>query len=194
MRKTMLFLCLSCDNEMTYGQAMKGDLFCSKLCQYTAETIRYARRSIKNGNYDADPLVREAIDIRIGAFISNKSRYPYEERKLSPAQREAIFTRDNYTCQIDGPSCTGKATEIDHINGSSSNPSNLRAVCRPCNMGRFERVPASPEQSRIIGAMWERINSPEPMRECDDDVVWPNVWRAKKSERKRMYWASIPSE
>jgi hypothetical protein len=186
----MLFSCVNCDGEMSVGQAMNGDLFCSKLCQYTAETIRYARRSIKNGNYNRDPLVRETIDIRIGAFISNESRYPYEERKLTPAQREAIFIRDEHVCQL----CGGKATEIDHINGSSSDPSNLRAVCKPCNMGRLELVPASPEQARIIRVVWERINSPEPMRECDDDVVWPNVWRVKKSERKQMFWASIPSE
>ncbi len=190
----MLFSCVNCDKELTYGQAMNGDLFCGKLCQYTAETIRYARRSIKNGNYGSDPLVTQAIDIRIGAFISNESRYPYEERKLTPEQREAIFIRDNYTCQIGGPSCTGKATGIDHINGSSSDPSNLRAACNTCNMGRLKRVPAPPEQAKIIHAVWERINSPEPMRECDDDVVWQNVWRDRKSERKRMFWASIPSE
>ena len=187
-------LCVNCDKELSFVQDMNGDLFCSKLCQYTAETIRYARRSVKNGKYYADPTVRDAIDIRIGAFISNKQRYPYEERKLTPEQREAIFARDNYTCQINGPGCTIEATGIDHINGSSSDPSNLRAACNTCNMGRLKRVTASPEQAKIIRAMWERINSPEPMRECDDDVVWENIWRDRKSERKRMFWASLPDE
>jgi 5-methylcytosine-specific restriction endonuclease McrA len=52
--------------------------------------------------------------------------------------RPFVLARDNYECQIRLPGCTRVATVVDHIRpwqetGPTSDPSLLRAACRPCN-------------------------------------------------------------
>ena len=50
--------------------------------------------------------------------------------------RLAVLARDNYTCQIRGPKCTGKADQVDHQHGTGvQDPQYLRAACGPCNAG-----------------------------------------------------------
>ena len=54
------------------------------------------------------------------------------------AIRPAILARDGYLCQIRGPRCTTRATEVDHIvpivaGGAKFDASNLRAACKGCN-------------------------------------------------------------
>jgi len=62
-----------------------------------------------------------------------------------PRIRRTILTRDNHTCQINGPKCTGHATQVDHIipinqGGPWYDPDNLRAACRTCNLARIDRT------------------------------------------------------
>lgn len=52
--------------------------------------------------------------------------------------RAGILARDGYTCQIRGPRCKVRATEVDHIvelaaGGRRLDPANLRAACKSCN-------------------------------------------------------------
>lgn len=58
--------------------------------------------------------------------------------------RLSILERDGYLCQIQGPTCKTRATEVDHIipiveGGSRLDPTNLRSVCRPCHNTRKAR-------------------------------------------------------
>jgi len=57
--------------------------------------------------------------------------------------RYAILLRDGFTCQVCGrsPSSTaGLEVDVDHImseaEGGSLDPSNLRCLCKPCNLGK----------------------------------------------------------
>lgn len=57
------------------------------------------------------------------------------------AVRLQILQRDHHVCQVRGPKCNGKATQVDHIiplseGGSRLDHDNLRASCLPCNAGR----------------------------------------------------------
>lgn len=57
--------------------------------------------------------------------------------------RSLILMRDDNLCQIGGPTCTGQATQVDHIvpwPEGDSHPTNLRAACGPCNGARFQRA------------------------------------------------------
>lgn len=59
--------------------------------------------------------------------------------------RLRVLRRDQYKCRIQGPRCTGEATETDHIvpveaGGARLDPANLRASCKPCNAGRAARM------------------------------------------------------
>lgn len=77
-------------------------LFCSDLCAEEASTVRYARRAITDGRiHDAE--VVEAVMIRVAMVV--RGGYPARARNLSPAEREAVFRRDDYRCQI----CGGEA-------------------------------------------------------------------------------------
>lgn len=55
--------------------------------------------------------------------------------------RELILERDHNQCQIQGPTCTTTATQVDHITprleGGNNHPHNLRASCGPCNASRY---------------------------------------------------------
>lgn len=48
--------------------------------------------------------------------------------------RSRVLARDAYTCQIAGPRCTGRATEVDHMGHRDDHrPEVLRAVCHSCH-------------------------------------------------------------
>lgn len=69
-----------------------------------------------------------------------KSRTIYNTRAWRVVRQQA-FERDGYRCQIRGPKCKGKATEVDHIipvndGGALYDLSNLRSACKTCNVGR----------------------------------------------------------
>ena len=58
--------------------------------------------------------------------------------------RKLILERDGFVCQLRGPGCTIKATDVDHVvacrdGGAWYDPSNLRAACRQCNSRRARR-------------------------------------------------------
>ena len=54
--------------------------------------------------------------------------------------RQAILQRDRWICQINGPECQTRATEVDHIQrGNDHRPSNLQAVCHRCHALKTQR-------------------------------------------------------
>jgi hypothetical protein len=64
----------------------------------------------------------------------------YQWRKV----RKVVLERDGYICRINGLKCTMTATEVDHVvpvedGGPVFDPENLRASCKPCNVGRAQR-------------------------------------------------------
>jgi 5-methylcytosine-specific restriction endonuclease McrA len=77
------------------------------------------------------------------------------------ALRLRVFDRDGYLCQIAGPTCTGLATEVDHINGRDNHGmGNLRAVCSRCHKARTN-VDAKAAQA-IVRARGKRPPEPHP--------------------------------
>ena len=84
-------------------------------------------------------------------------------RKRPPANRYAygsgwakiarqVLERDSFRCQLRYDVCVGRASQVDHIvqpeAGGTSDPSNLRAVCRPCHARRTGRQGALAKQRR----------------------------------------------
>jgi 5-methylcytosine-specific restriction endonuclease McrA len=69
--------------------------------------------------------------------------------------RLTILVRDRYRCTIAAPGCLGAATEVDHIvplhaGGAKYDPTNCRAACKPCNLGRERaRVADEPAHRRV---------------------------------------------
>lgn len=68
---------------------------------------------------------------------------PKRKRAIPLRIRYAILLRDRFTCQVCGksPSSTlGLEVDVDHIiserDGGMLDPSNLRCLCKPCNLGK----------------------------------------------------------
>jgi 5-methylcytosine-specific restriction endonuclease McrA len=162
------FVCVNCGKEVD----RPATLYCSQHCQQLVVTVRYVRKAIvENRIKKLD--IQQAIGTRL-LMLHAGGEYPAKERSLSTAQRRAIFERDAYRCQI----CGKEATQVDHIAGSSSDPSNLRATCADCNKGEaFNNArPATAEDEEVTQKMYRgmsvRIAAPVALQACDDYVRW----------------------
>lgn len=66
--------------------------------------------------------------------------------------RRFVLERDGHRCQLEGPTCTGRAEAVDHIvpwrhGGAWYDPENLRASCTQCNSRRVSgRAEAKPSR------------------------------------------------
>jgi hypothetical protein len=68
---------------------------------------------------------------------------PKRKRSIPLRIRYAILLRDSFTCQICGrsrSSTPGLEVDVDHIisefDGGTLDPSNLRCLCKDCNLGK----------------------------------------------------------
>jgi 5-methylcytosine-specific restriction endonuclease McrA len=174
-------ICQNCDAQLTLEQARRGTLYCSEKCSQTASAVRYGRATLRDGRYERDPQVRDALEQKIAHSLGGG--YPEKARKLSPEQREAIFTRDNRRCRL----CGAPATEIDHIAGSSSDPKNLQALCKPCNMAKAAANfrSATPEEAAEGNAIWARIRATRPVRLCDNEKQWDELRKEIAAEQRK---------
>ncbi|MEX1078016.1 MAG: HNH endonuclease [Homoserinimonas sp.] len=158
-------------------------LFCSAWCSEVAEAVRYQRRVFRDGRID-QPDVREAVAIR-NAFIL-AGGYRSLGRTLKTTTRAEVKTRDGGRCQ----SCGKPGTEIDHIDGSSAELSNLQLLCSDCHHAKTAEnlVPASSEQSALIKALFvSRVAPDKPKLLADDEIEWTKLWRGLKSARKKRF-------
>lgn len=163
-------------------------LFCSEFCAEEAGTVRYARGAVRDGRI-LDPFVAEAIKIRVGLILGGG--YSKRDRELSPEVRATIMERDGGRCRV----CGGEATQIDHINEDLelvardiNDPENLQAICDQCHRAKTlsNFTPIRPEHEGKAAEITARIESPTPLRECDDDVIWKTAWRKHGAERSAL--------
>ncbi|MBA9002022.1 HNH endonuclease [Thermomonospora cellulosilytica] len=86
---------------------------------------------------------------------------PWRSTPLPPdwkRRRLAVLERDGHTCQIAGPRCTGRATEVDHTGAADDHRLEaLRAVCSACHASRTGRQGAAARGPRP-----SRRRPPEP--------------------------------
>lgn len=137
--------------------------------------IRYVRNKIAEGRAD-EPDVSEAIEMKMASVLGGG--YPAKARQVSAQLGRATMERDSFTCRL----CGAPATEIDHIAGSSNDPNNLRALCKPCNMklAQAKFQPTDPAGQLMAAQIWHRIDANTPERLCDDEKSWNSMWRRLK--------------
>lgn len=156
-----------------------------------ASFVRYARRIVRDPIRSVDPDVKEAIQVRQAILIGGG--YPERARHLTDEQRAAIIERDDGKCVR----CGEPANQIDHIAGSSNDPSNLQLLCFRCHNAKTRQafVPASPEQITWAKELWDtRIFVDQPVRLCNDDQHWDSPCRKLKSERSERLWERLEDE
>ncbi|HEY1729709.1 MAG TPA: hypothetical protein VGG22_15140 [Candidatus Baltobacteraceae bacterium] len=119
--------------------------------------------------------------------------YPSTERRLTRTRRDEIFARDGFKCLL----CGAPADQIDHIRGHTDDPSNLRAVCRKCNIGaafensRTVTEDSDPELYAFIDGLFKelatRIASPVPLKVCDDEREWNSFQKQLMPQRHQRF-------
>ncbi|MGH2406764.1 MAG: HNH endonuclease [Candidatus Limnocylindrales bacterium] len=172
--------CVECSASITTERRPR--LYCSDRCRQTLKLVHYGRRVFRDGRI-ADPLVKDAIGTRIAFIVAGG--YPERQRALPAKARAAIFERDASLCQL----CGKPATQIDHIRGDSSDPSNLRALCADCNWAEAHKRmrPATKAEQAVIDSLVGRILSDEPQFERDDETGWTVRYREiQREQRQRM--------
>ena len=180
--------CANCDAKL---EMENQTLFCGEFCRQVADFVRYSRGVTRDPARAKDPEVIEAIRVRMAIIIGGG--YPTGKRHLSPEQRTAIIERDGGKCQ----ECGAPAREIDHIAGSSADPSNLQLLCHECHMIKTKSsfVATNEMQKAWAKNLWDtRIYPQVPMRLSDDTERWGKEWRALKKERADRLWKQVERE
>lgn len=171
--------CASCG-----AQHERRGPFCSEYCKAVAEFVRNSRKWTREPVRQADPQHLYALQVRLAMLNSGHlgqgNVYDESGRRLSPAQKSAIRERDGGRCV----QCGRPGDEIDHIDGSSDDPSNLQLLCRDCHHAKtgesIKTVTGAAEREALAsfhGELGGRIDAPEPLRACDNEQVWSTAWR-----------------
>lgn len=172
------FSCVNCN--MVFVVSERAILYCSPRCQQDAKLVRYFRSCLKDGRIN-DPLVRKAIQTRIGFANTEKGYYDEKARSLSVVLRKKVLERDKGLCR----NCGAVGSEIDHINGNSNDIDNLQLLCNDCHTEktqagiihitlehpRYEEIQTRNDELR------SRINAPIPLRLCDDELKWNETYQ-----------------
>lgn len=179
--------CANCSLALPDEQA---GLFCSQACRQEAGLVRYWRRVTRDGRIErAD--VAEAIHTRVAFVIGGG--YHEDERRLSASIRQQVKERDSHLCVTCG--CPGE--EVDHIDGDSPNLSNLQLLCKECHHAKTAQRfrPASPEESAAVDVMYlTRVEPDSPIRLCDDEQHWLDVWRGLRNDRRQRLLDDLEEE
>lgn len=170
---------LRCPNCLKRHSRTK--IYCCDQCEDEAQVVRLVRNAIADGRIE-----NAESQVGIGQKLLQiiQGGYP-TERILRPALRRQIFDRDGRVCRI----CGKPGDQIDHISGSSNDPTNLRVVCGPCNRLRVTHsmVPMSIESADFVGSILDRlavrIAAPEPLQ-TSDRPEWTRTWIAVRTGRR----------
>ena len=179
----MTLLCMHCEAEMP--PFIKPKLYCSLACEQEAELVRYVRRCLSDGRIEQKD-VQVAIDIRLAHIMAGG--YEKESRSLSREIRENVLRRSKGKCEL----CGKDGCDIDHIDGASSDLSNLQLLCKDChnqktqlNIVSFESGSTEYEYIKSRTEQFRKyIQALEPIRECHDSKNWATLWRQYQKERK----------
>lgn len=182
--------CLNCDQRIPF--VADSLLYCSELCKQEAHYVRYSRAATRDGRIRrAD--VKEALNIQLALIFAGG--YPERARQLLGRVRALILARDSGLCRI----CGAPGTVIDHISAANpaamNDPENLQLLCVNCHNEKtragFTKVSRESdpdhwaELNEKFMSLQERVMAPTPLRLCDDDVQWRELWRNVEAERRR---------
>lgn len=179
--------CANCSQSLPNDQA---GLFCSQACRQEARLVRYWRAVTRDGRIERDD-VADAIHTRV-AFVLGGG-YHQDERRLPASIHQQVRERDSHLCV----SCGNPGEEVDHIDGDSPDLSNLQLLCKECHHAKTAQRfrPASPEEAAAINVMYlTRVEPDLPIRLCDDEQHWRDLWRGLKNDRRQRLLDDLEEE
>jgi 5-methylcytosine-specific restriction endonuclease McrA len=163
--------CPNCNQQFSCRSFQR--IYCSLRCHDEAKAVRYGRRKHKQYCNDLPDDIAYALQTKIQHALAGG--YDAWARHIPPSTRRMIWARDSNDCQ----NCGRPAREIDHINGSSNDPSNLRLLCQDCHhqiTAAHLRPITDPAMNARRVWLLVRISSATPLRVCDADD-WAQRWR-----------------
>ncbi|WP_166879143.1 HNH endonuclease [Salinibacterium sp. ZJ450] len=169
-----------CANCLTEFPDDVPGLFCSKWCNEISSTVRYTRAVLRDGRYRR-PDVQEALAVRNGFILYGG--YASLGRELPTEVRDEIKNRDHGLCR----ECGKPGNEIDHVDGSSADPSNLQLLCHDCHIEKTTqrmRPASDKEKSLLLAIHLSRVLPDEPVLLGDDELAWQSRWQSLKSARR----------
>lgn len=105
----------------------RSTAFCSDHCRQQAMSVRYVRRSIRDGR-TSDPMTRLVIYNNMITFLALD--LAYTRPRLPESLRHEVLSLNEGRCVV----CNIEpASEVDHIDGGSISLDNLRGLCRVCH-------------------------------------------------------------
>jgi hypothetical protein len=189
--------CANCLNPLDPNE-VKGSAapFCSGHCRKQAESVRYLRGIIRDGR-SADPMTATVAFNNMVVFLALDLAYtrPRIEGKL----RADVLKRNGGLCV---ECSTSPATEVDHVQGGSEDPDNLRGLCRACHEGK-QRGPIPDDLTRdgagavdgaagiddMVGCWRRALYSATPL--SSDDPSWGELGElARRSGSGRFGWVT----
>ena len=181
------FSCVNCDQVFVVSK--QPTLYCSPRCQQNAKFVRYFRGCVKDGRIK-DPLVREALQVRLAFAYSERGYYDEKARKVPLLLRKQVIEGDHGFCR----KCGNVGSEIDHVNGDSNSPDNLQLLCRDCHSQktRANIVLLTPEHPRYVEIQSRerhlrfRVEAPTATRPCDDELNWNVTYRQIMAEQRQL--------
>ena len=114
-----------------------------------------------------------AITVRLAQIAAGG--YHERKRALSPEQRSEVFSRYKGQCVL----CGAPGTEVDHIRGSSNEPSNVQLLCTPCHRKKTElsfRAATSQEIAEVFEPIRKRATAPAPLQPSDTPDWAYRLW------------------
>lgn len=172
------FSCVNCDQMFVVTK--RPSLYCSPRCQQNAKFVRYFRACIRDERIK-DPLVREAIQLRLAFAYSERGYYDEKARKVPLILRNQVIERDQGLCG----KCGALGSEIDHIDSDSNALGNLQLLCRDCHSQKTKAnlvllTPEHPRYEEIRSRekhLRFRVEAPTATRPCDDEINWNTIYR-----------------
>lgn len=181
--------CLNCDQGIPF--VADSVLYCSEICKQEAHYVRYSRAATRDGRISR-PDVKEALSIQLALIFGGG--YPERARQLLGQVRALVLARDNGLCRI----CGAPGTVIDHVSAADAvalnDSENLQLLCVDCHNKKtragFNVVSRETdpdrwgELNRTFMRLRERVTAAPPLRLCDDDVRWRQLWQTVEAERR----------
>lgn len=146
--------------------------YCGEPCREEAGFVRQVRTGLREGwLHDEDKQV--ALGQVLWHLLGGGR--PFRQSIIPESSRKRALARSGGLCA----QCGAPATAFDHEGSGCNRDINLRPVCAACAETRPFGDPdllAQSETQNRLRQIAERIDSPAPLRPCDDSETWD--WRA----------------
>jgi hypothetical protein len=177
--------CANCDEPLD-RTGEPDRLFCGSRCRSYAKDVRYFR-SYKREGRAADPLVRQALGVRLAHLVGGG--YDAAARRVAPRLRAEVLATNGGLCVA----CNQRpAEQVDHLDGSSTARANLQGLCSTCHDAKTaaRMRPMRPDHLIVRDAFMARVEAEPPLRACDDDVRWDGARQRLRAEATAWWWST----